>query len=123
MDVGYFIAPAWKVSVGYYFQDGYQGFVYGSGVQGRLAYEITNGVIAGVNLSYDEAFETRISADIQVRFGSKKIPSKRNEDQEFPVIKALFSAPRNRNIRVHDGIGGVCDRDGQCRTDLNLFKE
>ena len=123
MDVGYFIAPSWKVSVGYYFQDGDQGAVDGSGVQGRLAYEITSGVIAGVNPSYDEAFETRISADVQVRFGGKRITSKHNEDQEFPVINALFFAPKNRNIRVHDGSGGVCDREGECRSAPLIFRQ
>ena len=30
---------------------------------------MTSGVTAGVNLSYDEAFDTRVSADLKVRFG------------------------------------------------------
>ena len=32
-----------------------------SGVLGRVAYEISSGLIAGANISYDEAFETRVS--------------------------------------------------------------
>ena len=40
-----------------------------SGVRGRLAYEMISGVIAGVNISYDRAFDTRVLADLKVRFG------------------------------------------------------
>ena len=44
----------------------------GSGILGRLAYEMTSGVTAGVNLSYDEVFDTRVSADLKVRFGEQE---------------------------------------------------
>ena len=69
LDVGYFITPVVNASVGYYYQNGDLGTADGSGVLGRLAYEMTSGVTAGVNISYDEAFETRVSADLKVRFG------------------------------------------------------
>ncbi|ABI47793.1 possible Carbamoyl-phosphate synthase L chain [Synechococcus sp. CC9311] len=39
----------------------------GNSVLGRVAYRINNGSTAGVNISSDEAFETRVSADIKVR--------------------------------------------------------
>ena len=74
----------------------------GSGVLGRLAYEMTSGVIAGVNISYDEAFDTRVSADLKVRFGGSSTTAKRKEVQQLPVINALTSTPSNRDVRVHD---------------------
>ena len=60
LDVGYFITPELNASVGYYYQHGDLGSADGSGVLGRVAYDISNGLTAGVNLSYDEAFETRV---------------------------------------------------------------
>jgi hypothetical protein len=102
LDVGYFITPEWNASVGYYYQHGDLGSADGSGVLGRLAYEISNGLTAGVNISYDEAFETRVSADIKVRFGGPSTTAQRKEVQQLPVINALTSAPSNRDVRVHD---------------------
>ena len=61
LDAGYFITPVLKASVGYYYQHRDQEDVDGSGVRGRLAYEISSGLTAGVNISYDEAFDTRFS--------------------------------------------------------------
>ena len=102
LDVGYFITPVVNASVGYYYQNGDLGTADGSGVLGRVAYEMTSGVTAGVNLSYDEAFDTRVSADLKVRFGGAKTTAQRKEVQQQPVINALTSTPSNRNVRVHD---------------------
>jgi hypothetical protein len=102
LDVGYFITPALNASVGYYYQDGDGTEADSSGVLGRVDYEITNGLTAGVNISYDEAFETRVSADIKVRFGGASTTAKRKEVQQLPVINALTSTPSNRSIRIHD---------------------
>jgi len=55
LDVGYSITPDFKASLGYYYQNGDLGTADGSGVNGRLAYNISNGLTAGVNLSYDQA--------------------------------------------------------------------
>ena len=109
LDVGYFITPNLNASVGYYYQSGDLGTVDGSGVLGRLAYEMTSGVTAGVNLSYDEAFDTRVSADIKVRFGGARTTAQRKEVQQLPVISALTSTPSNRIVRVHDdcSVGSV----------------
>ena len=52
LDVGYFITSALNASVGYYYQSGDSGKADASGVLARLAYEVTSGVTAGVNLSY-----------------------------------------------------------------------
>jgi hypothetical protein len=108
LDVGYFITPELNASVGYYYQSGDLGSADGSGVLGRLAYEISNGLTAGVNLSYDEAFETRVSADIKVRFGGASTTAMRKEVRQQPVISALTSNPRNRTVRVHDADRNSC---------------
>ena len=102
LDTGYFITPTVKVSAGYYCQHRDQEEVDGSGVRGRLAYEISNGLTAGVNVSYDEAFDTRVSADLKVRFGGASTTAQRNKVQQLPVINALTSTPSNRVVRVHD---------------------
>ena len=91
-----------KASAGYYYQHRDQEEVDGSGVRGRLAYEMTSGVTAGVNISYDKAFDTRVSADIKVRFGGASTTAQRKEVQQLPVINALTSTPSNRDVRVHD---------------------
>ena len=102
LDAGYFITPALKASVGYYYQHRDQEDVDGSGVRGRLAYETSNGLTAGVNVSYDEAFDTRVSADIKVRFGGAATTAQRKEVQQLPVIYALTSTPSQRDVSVHD---------------------
>ncbi len=102
LDVGYFITPELNASVGYYYQNGDLGNADGSGVLGRVAYEISNGVTAGVNVSYDEAFDTRVSADLEVRFGGPSTTANRKEVQQLPVINALISTPSKRDVRVHD---------------------
>ena len=102
LDIGYFITPELNAAVGYYYQNGDLGSADGSGVLGRLAYEISSGLTAGVNISYDEAFETRVSADIKVRFGGSSTTAQRKEVQQLPVINALTSTPSKRDVRVHD---------------------
>jgi len=102
LDVGYSVTPDFKASVGYYYQQGDLGTVDGSGVNGRLAYNISNGLTAGVNLSYDQAFETRFSADLKYRFGGNgnKTASEKKAWQT-PVI-ALTENVKHRDVRVHD---------------------
>ena len=109
-DVGYFITPKLHSSVGYYYQHRDQEDVDGSGVRGRLAYDITQGLTAGVNISYDEAFDTRVSADIKVRFGGAATTAQRKEVQQLPVINALTLTASNRDVRLHDHL-----LDGECK--------
>jgi hypothetical protein len=101
LDAGYSITPDLKASVGYYYQS--DELISGSGVLGRLAYNISNGLTAGVNLSYDQAFETRFSADLKYRFGGN---GNKNQSEkkawQTPVIQALTETVRNRDVRVHD---------------------
>jgi hypothetical protein len=108
LDVGYSITPDFKASVGYYYQQGDLGTADGSGVKARLAYNLTNGLTVGGNLSYDQAFDTRVSADIKYRFGANGYgaPSIRKQlPVVMPVIQALSTTPANRDVRVHDTVG------------------
>ena len=109
LDVGYYITPELNTSVGYYYQNGDLGTADGSGVLGRVAYEISNGLTAGVNVSYDEAFETRVSADLKIRFGGASTTAQRKAVQQLPVINALTSTPSNRDVRVHDRWTSACE--------------
>jgi hypothetical protein len=63
-----------------------------------------NGFSVGTNLSYDEAFDGRVSADILYRFATPeavKAPTKKAWNA--PTIKGLTDAVDNRGVRVHDG--------------------
>jgi hypothetical protein len=105
LDVGYSITPDLRASVGYYYQYRSEEYVNGSGIRGRLSYNLTNGLTVGANLSYDQAFETRVSADIKYRFGANGYgaPSIRKQQPVvMPVIQALSTTPTNRDVRVHD---------------------
>jgi hypothetical protein len=108
LDAGYSITPDLKVSLGYYYQNGDLNAADGSGVRGRLSYNLTNGLTVGANLSYDQAFDTRVSGDIKYRFGANGYgaPSIRKQQPVvMPVIQALSTTPANRDVRVHDCSG------------------
>ena len=107
LDAGYFITPVLKASVGYYYQHRDQEDVDGSGVRGPLAYEISNGLTAGVNVSYDEAFDTRVSADLKVRFGGASTTAAKLIIRENPTINALTASPKNRVVRFHDSVAVI----------------
>lgn len=93
--------PALKASVGYYYQNGDLNEADGSGVLGRLAYAINNGLTVGTNLSYDSAFQSRFSADIKWRFNTNGGPGK-EAPKTNAAVSALTSTPSNRDARVHD---------------------
>lgn len=105
LDVGYSITPDFRASVGYYYQNGDLNTSDGSGVRGRLAYNISNGLSAGVNLTYDQAFNTRFSADLNYRFDSNRYSASKTQNPVVgPVIQALSAMPANRDVRVHDAL-------------------
>jgi hypothetical protein len=83
-------------------------------VNGRLAYNISDALPAGANLSYDQAFETRFSADLKYRFGSNGYgaPSKKKAWQT-PVIQSLTESVRHREVRVHDD-ANKCNQNNSC---------
>ena len=63
---------------------------------------MTSGITAGINISYDEAFNTRVSADIKVCFGGASTTAAKKKKWENPTINALTASPKNRDVRVHD---------------------
>jgi len=103
LDVGYFITPDLNASVGYYYQQGDLDEADGSGVQVALDYVIADGLTLGVNLSHDEAFDTRFSGNISYRFGSNNsVTVSEKKAWEMPTIKSLSESVKHRSIRVHD---------------------
>ena len=103
LDAGYNLTPALRASVGYYYQNGDLNEADGSGVLGRLAYAINNGLTVGANLSYDNAFKSRFSADIKWRFNTNGGPGKETPKTNA-AVEALTSTPSQRSVRVHDGL-------------------
>ena len=104
LDVGYAITPEWDASIGYYYQHGSDLTADdGSGVLAKLAYEINDGLTLAVNVSYDEAFETRVSGNIEYRFGSGNATQLEKKTWQTPVIQALTESVKHRDVRVHDG--------------------
>jgi len=72
-------------------------------VLGRVSYNISNGLTAGVNLSYDQAFETRFSADLKYRFGGNGYKTQSEKKAwQTPVIQSLTETVKHRDVRVHD---------------------
>ena len=105
-DAGYNITPELTASIGYYYQQGDLGEADGSGLKARLAVDVTKNIEFGGTYTYDDAFESRASADITWRFntngGSSKETPKNNA-----AVEALTSTPTNRDVRVHDDLIGL----------------
>ena len=75
-------------------------------MQAGLDYQIADGLTVGINVSYDEAFETRVSGNIEYRFGSNSAAAEtKKKAWQKPTIQALSESVKNRNIRVHDAAG------------------
>ena len=80
----------------------------GSGVRGRNGYNLINGLTLGINYSYDQAFESRVSGDIKYRFGTNGygiLSMRSNVPPVMPVIQVISTKPSNRDVRVQDGAG------------------
>ena len=105
IDAGYNITPDLRASIGYYYQQGDLNTADGSGVLGRLAYAINNDLNVGTNLSYDNAFKSRFSADIKWRFNTNGGPGK-EQPKTNAAVESLTATPSQRDVRVHDGCGG-----------------
>ena len=73
----------------------------GSGVKARLAVDVTKNIEFGGTYTYDDAFESRVSADIRCRFNTNGGRSKETPKTNS-AITALTSTPSNRDVRVHD---------------------
>ena len=103
-DVGYQINDKTKVSVGYYYQNGDVMEADGGGVSAGLNYDITNNLTAGLKVSYDDAFETRVMATINWSFADLfKGDEAEKETTTNMVMNALSASPEQRDVRVHDG--------------------
>lgn len=105
-DVGYNITPALKTSIGSYYQNGDHDDdgnpeVDNFGILGRLAYAFNNQLTLGANLSYDDSYDTRFSADISWRFKANR-DNGEDKPKANAAIEALTSTPSNRDVRVHD---------------------
>ncbi|MBT3889003.1 MAG: hypothetical protein HOF72_00120 [Planctomycetaceae bacterium] len=104
-DVGYQINDKTKVTVGYYHQNGDVGEASGSGASAGLNYDITDNLTAGLKVSYDDAFETRVMATINWSFADLfKGDEAGKEATTNAVMKALNASPSQRDVRVHDFI-------------------
>ena len=101
LDVGFDFTDKLSSSIGYYYQEGDLDKADGSGIKGRLAYDLGNGLTVGANLSYDDAFDTRLSGDFKYNFGRN---NGGRGNQKPSVIETLSASPINRDVRVHDGI-------------------
>ena len=104
LDAGYMVTPTLKASLGGYYQKGdynkckARDEVDNVGLRARISYRIANGLVAGINASYDDSFDARVSADVKYRFsGSSAIAV-----NPSPTINALTASPKNRDVRVHD---------------------
>jgi len=103
LDVGYTFTSEWDASIGYYYQHGDDLTADdGNGVLAKLAHEITDGSTLAVNVSCDEAFETRVSGKIAYRFGSGNATQVEKKKWQPPVIQDLTESVKNRNVRVHE---------------------
>ena len=110
-DISYGILLDLSISGGYYYQysekelDEFKSYPDGSGFKARLTYDLTDQLQAGVVYTYDENFESRVSADLKVRLGSgtKSQP----KTVKLPVLHGLGDNPRNRNIRVANSCGSI----------------
>ncbi|WP_244281917.1 carbamoyl-phosphate synthase [Synechococcus sp. UW140] len=114
LDIGYSITPEWDASIGYYYQHGDDLTAEDeSGVLAKLSHEITDGLTLGVNVSYDEAFETRVSGNVEYRFDTGNVSRAEKKKWQTPVIQALTESVKYRDIRVHDGyVGAICLKPG-----------
>ena len=103
LDVAYSITPDFKASLGYYYQNGDLNTADGSGLLTRLSYNLTDGLTLGLNYSYDQAFQSRISGDIKYRFGSNGHRERSTRKEwKSPAIQSLTDSIRHRDVRVHD---------------------
>ena len=114
-DVGYQINDKTKATVGYYHQNGDMGGAVGSGASAGLSYDINQNLTAGIKVSHDDAFETRVMAIINYTFGNLiKGDEEEKKATTNMVMNALSDSPEHRDIRVHDyGPRGCCEM-GDC---------
>jgi hypothetical protein len=102
LDASYNINSALRASIGYYYQNGDLSTADGSGVEARLTLNLKKDLTIGANLSYDNAFKSRFSADVKWRFATNSHKDK-PQPRANHVVNALTATPIKRNVRIHDG--------------------
>ena len=95
-------------SIGYYYQHGDLGAADGSGIKGKVVFDMSDDVSFVVKGTYDEAFETRVSGNIVYRFSGSPVGVK---NVSSDLMGAFNSVPGNRTVRIHDchWYDPVCD--------------
>ncbi len=93
VDVGFDLTDNLTSSIGYYYQHRDQEEIDGSGVKGNISYQLSNDLNLGVNISYDDAFDTRLSGNFKYTFG---------KTSNSKIIDSIIASPSNRDVRVHD---------------------
>ena len=95
IDLGLNINKNWNTIIGFYFQELDLYLREEIGFKGRISYTKPKNYNIGVNISHDNTFDTRVSADIKYSFNNA---AKRKKG----LNNRLLKSPNNRNIRVHD---------------------
>ena len=114
-DVGHQINDKTQVTVGYYHQNGDATEADGGGVSAGLTHAITDNLTAGLKVSYDDAFETRVMATINWSFADLfKDSEAEKEATTTGATKALHASPEQRDVRVHDCAGMYNPTTGMC---------
>jgi len=122
LEVGYNVTPSLLVGAAYYYQNGDDNTADGSGVVGRVSYEIFPNTTISALLSYDQAFGTRVSTGIKYKFNLSNPDKKPLKEWDAPQIKALSEHIQpNRVIRVHDSCKASTVDDGDCASDPSVL--
>lgn len=121
LEVGYNVTPSLLIGAAYYYQNGDDNTSDGSGVVGRVSYEVFPNTTISASLSYDEAFGTRVSTGIKYKFNLSNPDKKPLKEWDAPQIKALSEHIQpNRVIRVHDSCKASTVDDGDCISDPSV---
>tara|TARA_B100001057_G_C22843191_1_gene947927 strand:- start:1569 stop:2678 length:1110 start_codon:yes stop_codon:yes gene_type:complete len=99
INVGKQLTPKIDYSLEYYYQSSNLD-ESGSGLKGRFDYDLGGGLTVGVNLSSDDIFNTRVSADFNYLFGSKASYDKKDS----VLVDSMQSSPSNRDVKVHSDL-------------------
>ena len=102
MDIGFDLTDDLTSSISYYYQHRDQENIDGSGVKGSISYQLSDDLNVGLNVSYDYAFDTRLSGNFKYTFGGK------GKKSNSKIIDAITASPSNRDVRVHDGWNFGC---------------
>ena len=94
IDLGFNINDSWDTTIGLYYQELDLYLKEELGLKTRISYKKPKNYNFGLKVTYDETFDTRISADITY-FKNAGIRGK-------DINNKLLKSPTNRNIRIHD---------------------